>query len=472
MRLKKFSIVALALMLVVSLFAAPPVTAKSKPKGILSGTVTFRGEPVADAWVSLGVSGLATQTNAKGRYSLKVPVGSYSAVRAWSTEHSSHVTYAGGTLRRPEAKTTKIRKDRATRVNFNLAPAATIEGRVVDAEGQPVADIELEGRNLVRFDPFRITTDSEGRYTAMHLSSGTVEISVASYAGGGARFGGSTVARAKAGRTITAPDIRLVMPGVITAEVEWPGGNQDGSVTAFNEAGDDSASLEQDPDTQLWSAKVTPGTWRVTVDGKNVVTTFVQVEEGETVLAGRLVVPEARGVLAGKVLKKNGKPEARGRVRVYDSLGASAGWAKIKKNGRYTVNGLAPGKYFVIVTESRSYWDQTRPQRVQLTAGKTTKATIEPRLKPRHTVRGKVVHGGKGIPGIIVRLDRNGGIVNALWDSDGATKTNAKGEFTIKSIARGKYTLVVEDNSPVYRFTTKALKVKGDVKGLRIKAKK
>lgn len=462
MRLKKFPVIALVLTLMVSLLVAPPATAKPKPKGTISGTVTFQGKPVADAYVFLNVGSLSARTDSKGRYSLKVPVSSYK-VSSWSREHSTHETYTGGVLRKPDAKKTKVRKGRTTRVSIELVPAGTIKGRVLDAEGRPVADAELEARNVNRPGGVRpLWTDSEGYYTAMHLSPGKVEIT-ADWSVDDVPHDGRVIAHAKAGRTSTAPDI-VVRPyprGRITAEVEWPEGPQDDWVTALNKDNDEWVQLEQDPETQLWSAKVPPGQWRIVVEGNNVATKTVRVEDGETVHAGRLVVPEARGTLTGKVLRKNGKPAKYGQVSVVDSFGFPSGVATIKKDGRYTVRGLPPGKNTVSVENVHDTWgERPAPQRVLVTAGETTKAILK--LERGHTVRGKVTHRAKGVRGITVRL----------WPSGHIAKTNAQGEFTFRRIARGKYTLEARDNSPVYRYKSQTIKVRGDMVSVRVKLKK
>lgn len=50
-------------------------------------------------------------------------------------------------------------------------------------------------------------------------------------------------------------------------------------------------------------------------------------------------------------------------------------------------------------------------------------------------------------------------------------KTNSKGQFTFAGVTRGTHTLDVWDKSPVYRDKTTAIKVRGDMKGIRVKVK-
>ncbi|CAG6390787.1 carboxypeptidase regulatory-like domain-containing protein [Streptomyces cocklensis] len=98
---------------------------RSGPHGDLSGTVTDRatGRPVAGAAVTVGDS--AVRTDAKGAYSLTLPVGSYDvAVDAFA--------YATGT-----AKSVAVADGATLTRNFALSPlpSQTISGKVTDGSG-------------------------------------------------------------------------------------------------------------------------------------------------------------------------------------------------------------------------------------------------------------------------------------------------------------------------------------------------
>ncbi|WP_329456735.1 carboxypeptidase regulatory-like domain-containing protein [Streptomyces sp. NBC_01497] len=98
---------------------------RSGPHGDLSGTVTDKatGKPVAGAAVTVGDS--AVHTDAKGAYSLTLPVGSYDvAVDAFA--------YASGT-----GKSVAIAEGATLTKNFALSPlpSQTISGKVTDGSG-------------------------------------------------------------------------------------------------------------------------------------------------------------------------------------------------------------------------------------------------------------------------------------------------------------------------------------------------
>ena len=493
MRFKKFPVVALLLTLMVSLLAAPPATAKASPKGTASetatlpskpakkatakgkitGKVTFRGKPAKGVRVVAEKAGRQYRavTNSKGRFSVKAPKGKYK-VSALSGKYNAHRTYAGGSLRQPDAKKIKVRPGKTAKARIKLAPAAAVTGRVVDTEGRPVAGVSVDAHHLNRSLEWQDTvTDSKGRYTLKRLPRGKIELGAENYPDqGDTHLTGQVVVRAKAGKKVTAPDLVVsrVPYGVITTEVEWPEDVEYRKVVAHDQVNGGWNVLEQDPTTKLWSAEVRTGSWLVTAAGSNVVTQTVSVTDGATVHAGTVVFPEARGTLNGTVLKKNGKPVTSGQVLIEDALGEYSDHGYITKNGTFTVEGLAPGTHtlhFQPPGDTEKKWGlQALPQPVQVVAGETTAATIK--LERGRTVRGKVLHRGKGVKGIAVEL------WSAPGFSEHYTVTNAKGKFTFKLVARGKYVLEVKDDSPVYRIKTKALTVDGNVKGLRIKIKK
>ena len=473
MTLRKLSLITLVLTLMGGLAAAPPatsappstVTAKAKATGEVTGTVTFQGEPVEDAlvwWKAKGGYKSAT-TDRQGRFTFKAAVGKHK-ISAFSEELSTLETYVGGALRDQDAKKVKVRKGRTTKVKIELAPAATITGRVVDSDGQPLAEIAIEARNLDRHAWMRrVETDQDGRYTVSHLPWGKIEIKATSYSSRGHRVDEGIVVRAKDGRTVSAPDITLEPHalGVITAEIAGPTGPGAFTPEAIS-AHHDSVELEQDTASGLWSAEVPVGTWHVTAFNSNVQTTNVRVGDGATTHAGRLTLPTARSKVKGTVLLAGGKRATAGEVWLKPELGTGFSTARISKNGTFTAKDAAPGTYVAhaIVYDRDSDTRQTHPVRVKVKAGKTTTTTLK--LKRQHTVRGKVVYRGKPVRGMELYLS----------PINGYAKTDAQGKFTIRRVPRGKYTLEVRDKSPTYRFKDISLTVRGDVKGLRIKLKK
>lgn len=120
------------------------------PGGSVSGVITGpTGEPVSGAWVRLdhgypgrvgpGEGPHTAQTDEDGRYTIQgVPPGEHTAfVYGWSWEKLAP-EWSGNVTTHPEAQSFRVKALKATRFDAQLAPGATLDITVVDADGQPV----------------------------------------------------------------------------------------------------------------------------------------------------------------------------------------------------------------------------------------------------------------------------------------------------------------------------------------------
>src|SRR5690606_27331108 len=165
-----------------------------------------------------------------------------------------------------------------------------------------------------------------------------------------------------------------------------------------------------------------------------------------------------RSKLTGRIRGSDREPLATVTLTVRNAFGISHGTAETDEDGRYTVEDLAAGDYTLEVRDYRRN-HVTAVKTIRVTAGEPVKKNA--RLKKGRTVKGKVLHRGKGVRGVAVRI---AGL--------GATTTNAKGKFVLKHIPNGKHVLEVEDLNPGgYLDKTKKIKVKKNLKGVRIKVK-
>lgn len=487
MRRRSLTALTAALALVAGLLTAPPLaatpvnaaatsapasgaTAKER-SGTVSGKVTFRGEPVAGARVAIQrVRGrFFTKTDAQGRFSEKVPPGRY---RVWAeSQHvNAHQTWFGNTIRRLEGARLEVSAGGHARARIKLQRAVAIEGQVFGADGEPAAGIELRAKNLTRHDVSSwATTDEDGRYTFHGLTSGATLIGP--WGREGELEGSITVPVKRRQLTVTAPDLHLSAAQLGTVAVRLDGGEDlDLWAIAYEVGGDRSVGLRQDSQTGLWLGKVPAGTWRIWVVRGEVLSDEVRVEHGQTVDVGPLTIPSERGSLKIAVLDKNGKQLRSGEVLISDRHGHDIEWDylfRLKKK-RYTSPDLVPGTYYISVFNSRfpkKLGVPARPQKVDVTAGSPTKATI--RLEKGRTVSGTVRHQGKPVRGIYVAVRDPAG----RWDPHGSTKTDAQGRFVLKHVPRGRLHLKVFDTSPKYRVKTLPIKARGAVTNLRIKVK-
>lgn len=435
----------------------------AKARGILAGRVTYRGKPVKNADVRIASDRGKTKkvrTNAKGRFSTRVPTGRYT-VSAWQQNPSVFTTYAGNTTRLPDAKIKKVRAGKTARVKIALVPAATVTGRVVRHNGRPAKGAELETFSIGRQGGWdrEVTTDKRGRYTLTGLPPGQVEIHAA--ARGADRFGrrGTVVVRAKAGRSVKAPVIRLAKTPLGTIAVEVDQQFDDEYVRAYNSKTGEWAQLTYRAKKNRWTAKVPVGRWRVVVAGTNVATKKFRVRKNRTVDAGYVDARSTRTTLTGQVLGTDGTPVQDGEASIEDKFGAPVGWSELDSEGRFEFSELAPGTHVVRAFSPKSARGLPAAATVHISEGVPAQQDLQ--LVEGYTVRGRIMHRGKGVPGISLTL------------LPGNARTDAKGKFRIEGVPKGTRTLRIRDYHDYgYRFKDIVVEVTGDTKVGRIKVKR
>jgi protocatechuate 3,4-dioxygenase beta subunit len=127
-------------------------------------TVTAENDETAAAW--------SATTAADGTYTMRVAPNRDYVIRFTDGNFQQ---FSPGTIDRAEARQYPAASGRTLRVSERLLPAASLTGRLVDAEGAPVADAEVHVVTLNAQD-FAATTDTEGRYQLDKLTPGTVKV--------------------------------------------------------------------------------------------------------------------------------------------------------------------------------------------------------------------------------------------------------------------------------------------------------
>lgn len=451
------SLLAIAL----GLLLGPPAAAGSAGKATVTGTVTFQGEPLEGASVTVYRSGKEyyTWTNSRGKYKIKVPAGKVK-VSAHSYDVDSLTTYNSNTRRKADAPKLTVKKGKTSNVNIKLTPAATVTGRVVDRDGKPVRGYKVRAQGLDYYQHrVMAVTNHLGEYTTQGLAPGKTQLTVLGdfYLDENA-WHEKTIVTAKRGKVVRAPDIVYIDEprGVLTVEVS--GALEAGFLRAY-EVNDKHpfSSATFDEASGLWRAELLPGTWELLDPDYGFTTGPVTVSSGVTTHAGVLTIPPSDARIRLEVRDPKGRatndlsPEIRA-----EKANFPIDLTKKKSKGRYLSQRVPAGRYLISEFYTHANHPSSRskyPQVVDIAAGKTTTVTYR---QPRTvSVSGVVRYRGKPV--------RNTFVYGKNDNSWG--RTDSKGRFTVRGSVSGQVTLLVSDPFRGFRNQEFTFKAKRDITG-------
>lgn len=140
--------------------------------------------------------------------------------------------------------------------------------------------------------------------------------------------------------------------------------------------------------------------------------------------------------VAGKVVEKeSGKPVVGISVRLLsmsDARSPTMPWGVSQSDGSFVMERVLPGTYQLLSMEA---WREDQPPRqVKVEAADVNEVVVE--IARGGTVAGRVLHEGKPVSDVWVRLD----------GSPFRASTNHEGRFTIDHVAAGEYKLYAESH--------------------------
>jgi len=265
-------------------------------------------------------------------------------------------------------------------VRVALAPGSAIAGRAEFEDGGPVtdgtlyavpADVRAERIFTDRGFPWVggpapadlprlwilgvVATDGSGRFVLEDLPDGGVTVVLSSRSAGGRRYEKTAVACGTTDLVFRIPRPPSTLTGVL--ECSARDGVTGAPVPRFwveIERADGEAGRVQRRDERpapgKWRSAVPPGSYRVRVGAPGFVAAEREVEVPDGGPAVGLDLALSRGgTIRGRVLLP-GKPDCRGSTIAFPSLepgDESRPWCRIGADGRYQVEGLAPGRYRV-----------------------------------------------------------------------------------------------------------------------------
>ncbi len=323
------------------------------------------------------------------------------------------------------------------RLDIRLTGGAEVTGRVVDAEGAPVAGAEVMllagGRGWTRR---QATTGGDGSFRFEGVEDGEYRVRASKQ--------GHATAESEPLRVAGAPvgglEVRLQAGGAIVGRVLGlePDALARVEIGAGRAQAMDYKSTRVDYEGRYRIAAVAPGEWRVWAE----VTGTGRRAEGRVTLTpgaseATLDLDFATGLtLSGRVVR-GGAPVSGAYVSAQGSDVADRGSAETDRDGLFRIGGLEAGSYDVSVQSGSAIL------REKLALDADREVVLELAVA---AVAGRVVDSSDRAPiaGAAVRLEPPEG-EERIWGLDlSAVTTDAQGRFRLNEVAAGRWRLRVE----------------------------
>ncbi len=399
-------------------------------------------QPVAHAYVSLTRTGDRTRPRQTAQQGFLFPAECDDPTRPdcrrtgadgsviFRTSEGPHAVFVTGDEVAPKRVPSVELTARSEPVVVEVDRGVTISGRVVHADGTPVAGAIVEmPRSPIA--PRNATTDSDGSFTIVGIAAGATTLTALS----------SDRHMTSAPVPVTAPakNVTITMPHGARIEGRVVDRGTKQPVTDFTvSVPSRGARLGPGPTPQQVHAddgsyaidNVPPGTTQIAVTATGYVTATrsdITPEEGKTV-SGIDVQLDRGASITGRVTSA-GAPVAGAQVSVTANRMPFFGGTTTDADGNYTVDGVAEGERtlqfqrtgFIVLHKT-----------VEVTAGKDLRLDVE--LDHGAEIRGRVTdRAGHNIPGANVAItgDRSG--------PSNMVQTDLDGSFVMQGLATGTY---------------------------------
>jgi hypothetical protein len=462
--------------------------AETQKPASLSGVVTnsVTGEPLAHAQVHLYSPGqqgsrYGATTTVDGRFSIHgIVPGQYQL----SVERRGYGPLAGQE-RNSQPLELKAGDQIADRV-LRLVPDAVISGRVVDANGAPMEQVDVEvtgvNRHTVMTDDrgeFRISGLRAGRYLVKAMSypslllpevrsDGTTEINYGpTYYPSAPSAKSAAPVRAQAGQETGGIEIKLVPAPILYLRgsvSNLPKGVAGTDVTVTLDNGNAPVEFRVQADLTFIAWRVPPGRYLLFAmcydrsSNQPVSTVPAEVNVTTTNIEGLNLAFSRPIELTGRVLVESGAtltgPEGRPpsvKLQIIGLTRNGQGSQFIGADGSFKMTRVVPARYHVLITDLA---ETLYIKSVRLDGTDFADGILDLRAAPPQ-IQLTVVLGADGPEVTGVVRDAKGpvaGVEVALFYGDeygfdvaNTTKTQADGSYVLHGIALGKYRILAYD---------------------------
>jgi protocatechuate 3,4-dioxygenase beta subunit len=421
--------------------------------------VTKGGDPVEDASISARTIGGGARDKAGWASASSARDGKYELVGLKPGTYKLEVSTDRGIGPRDGYKIT-VAPGADVERELVVEDGGTIKGVVVDAEGKPVAGIDIDARATSDTWSFGQDhkSDDAGEFALQPLRPGEYRVTARRSWSDQLRKPG-TNDDAKQGEKVTVrpnvtATVRLVVEsqsGVIKGTVVDTEGKPvaDAFVSAARESDAAGAQKSSVQETRWsWDERpvitATDGAFSVGKLSPGVYTVRAYRKGGGEAVAEHVALGgtarlqiKSTGSLDGTARRAGGMPDELS-ITVRDPI--SGFWRReqfFKTAGHFTIKDVPKG-HFRLNVEAEGGSKQLE---VDLAEGEA-KTGIDVELEPLITLTGRVVESGttKPVPGlrIFAQLAMGGGGVFSFGDEDRENITDEGGHFTVKNVPRGK----------------------------------
>jgi protocatechuate 3,4-dioxygenase beta subunit len=354
--------------------------------------------------------------------------------------HVRHAKYADATW-----EGTPKPAGQATPVTLRMASGARIVGRVLRADGSPVAGEQV---NLFQnwFEPKTAFCDAQGQFTFDPVAAGTWQVSTGIFENGAPGQVKTGIVVGTEG-TVQVDFGVATGTGTLTGRVTVSGKPAAGAtlrvVDGRGEANQKMATADANGAFKVEGLEV--GDLRVyvqTVDGNNVVRT---VDLDATTLTARLDVALGTSSVRGRIVKQDGEPITGAWVSLEILTEDSDVFSRIKAqktsatDGTFEAKGLEPGTYLVRVSSGE--YAQHLGEPFALADGES-KDVGDIRLAAGATLSGRVTDDtGKPVEDATISLKDSRG--RPVFSFSLAT-SGSDGRYDVHGLAAGTYTVRFE----------------------------